>query len=424
MSWRFAVGAALLLGAGATGCTSCTKSPDPGAVAALTDAAPVTPPTPPTKDALMRQAARDAQAAMNEPGDGGGPFVPTPAQRVLFRSFAASMASGRVATRAKQYDAARAEFTRAVEALPTDARARGERGYAALLAGDLDAASEDLEAARALGALPEVEAQIWFNLGLVREKKGEAEAARAAFANADAILPSAAAAAKLVGKSRCTAEKSLFDAKRSLPRVVGFRGAYKAILGDEQTTPTTEAAAKTEVCTHTNGPGENVPGACDDGAGPWSVTRDYMMYTQSEATIFPLGDGKMLVDTGTRVGGWPAHCTGDTSIGGSFVGDFVQTSLTFGGTMSVMVTEMGDAGDEWLGESGSACKNGYGSVTDDFYDRTGRHLVHLVRSVAPDKNSPDVALKTVGSTIVLAGGGCNETIDLTQLPKPPKAPTR
>jgi hypothetical protein len=418
MMWRAASACALLLGAGVAGCSSCSKPRDPGATS-TTDAA--------QSDAAQASAVHDAarvqgthDGAVVEKGDGGGPFVPTPEQRVLFRSYAAAMTAGRVATRAKQYDVANTEFSRAIEAVPKDARARGERGYASLLAGELDAALEDLEAARALGALPEVEAQIWFNLGLVREKKGEPEAARAAFANADAIRPSAAAAAKLVGKSRCTAEKGLFDKKRSLPRVVGFRGAHKAILGDNEPTPDTEAAAKTEVCTHSNGAGDNAPGACDVGSGPWTVTRDYMQYTENAATIFPLGDGKMLVDTGTRVGGWPAHCTGASSIEGSFAGDFAHTVLERDGTQSVMIAEMGDAGDEWLGE-GQACKDGYGSVTDDFFDRTGRHLVHLVRTIAPAKSHPDVTLTIVGSTIVLAGGGCNETIDLAQLPK---APTR
>ncbi|MDB4995506.1 MAG: hypothetical protein JWM74_2938 [Myxococcaceae bacterium] len=417
MMWRAATAGALLFGASLAGCSSCSKPSDPGAAAGDASVA-----TTVSADAATTTKAQDASAhaVAIEKGDGGGPFVPTQEQRVRFRSYAAAMKAGRLATRDKRYDVAKAEFSRAIEAVPKDARARGERGYASLLAGELDEALEDLEAARALGALPEVEAQIWFNLGLVREKKAEPEAARAAFANADAIRPSAATAAKLVGKSRCTAEKGLFDKKRTLPRVVGFRGAHKAILGDELVTPDTEAAAKLEVCTHSNGAGNNAPGACDMPNGPWSVTRDYMLYTENAATIFPLGDGKMLVDPGTRVGGWPAHCTGASSIDGSFAGDFVHTVFERDGTQSVMIAEMGDAGDEWLGE-GQACKDGYGSVTDDFYDRTGRHLVHLVRTTAPSKSNPDVTLTIVGSTIVLAGGGCNEAIDLAQLPK---APTR
>ncbi len=136
------------------------------------------------------------------------PKAPTPAAlaedpkaRAAYR---AGMRTGRKATDARQWSAAIAGFDQALAAKPGDARAFGERGFARLLDGtDLDGASRDLD--RAAGGTKDTKllSSIWFNRGLIDEKRGNEINATAAFVVANALRPTAAAKAKLAGKSTC-----------------------------------------------------------------------------------------------------------------------------------------------------------------------------------------------------------------------------
>ncbi|MEZ4466806.1 MAG: hypothetical protein R3F60_01425 [bacterium] len=110
----------------------------------------------------------------------------------------ALLAAGRKATSEKRYPEALAAFDRILTLDATHARARGERGYARLAAGDLDGADADFTQAIAdAGGDAKVQAAAWFNKGLVAEKRGDAAAARAAFQQAHTLRPSKATASKL-----------------------------------------------------------------------------------------------------------------------------------------------------------------------------------------------------------------------------------
>lgn len=127
-----------------------------------------------------------------------------PAVRAAYRK---GMRAGRKATDAKRYAAAIAGFDAALAAKPNDARALGERGYARLLAGtDLDAAMRDLDASAGGTKNQKHLSTIWFNRGLIHEKRGDAANATASFAIANLMRPTKAAAAKLAGKTVCPVE--------------------------------------------------------------------------------------------------------------------------------------------------------------------------------------------------------------------------
>ena len=108
------------------------------------------------------------------------------------------LATGRKATSEKRYPEALAAFDRVLAMDAGHARARGERGYARLRAGDLAGADADFTQAIAdAGSDVKVQAAAWFNKGLVAETRGDAAAARAAFQQAHALRPSKATAGKL-----------------------------------------------------------------------------------------------------------------------------------------------------------------------------------------------------------------------------------
>jgi hypothetical protein len=161
--------------------------------------------------------------------------------RVAYRE---AMTKGRKATDAKKYVVAIAGFDAALAAKPGDPRALAERGYARLLEGkDLDAASRDLDLAVGATKDPKLLSMIWFNRGLVEEKRGKPDNARAAFQIANTLRPTAAAAAKLAGKAACPAiverEVTVIDH----PPVVAadWRELYKQVASDDDDVPATTA---------------------------------------------------------------------------------------------------------------------------------------------------------------------------------------
>ena len=94
------------------------------------------------------------------------------------KAFWAAIQEGRKQTAGKDYAAAVAQFDAALAQLPDHPRALAGRGYARLLAGELDAAEADLRKALTHPGTAKVEAAIEFNLGLVAEKRGEADEAK------------------------------------------------------------------------------------------------------------------------------------------------------------------------------------------------------------------------------------------------------
>jgi hypothetical protein len=94
---------------------------------------------------------------------------------------------GRKLTIAKDYAKAIAAFDAALKLDPNAASGFSGRGYARLLAGDLAKAKADLDAALTRDARPEFQAAVYFNLGLLAEKKGDAAAAKAAYERSNSL---------------------------------------------------------------------------------------------------------------------------------------------------------------------------------------------------------------------------------------------
>ena len=130
--------------------------------------------------------------------------APPPEDPKARAAYRAGMRKGRKATDAKKWAEAIDGFNAALAAKPADARALGERGFARLLEGkDLAVASADLDQAAKGTKDPKLLSQIWFNRGLIEEKRGNELNATAAFVVANSLRPTAAAKAKIAGKAEC-----------------------------------------------------------------------------------------------------------------------------------------------------------------------------------------------------------------------------
>jgi tetratricopeptide (TPR) repeat protein len=121
-----------------------------------------------------------------------------PAER---RAYAAALREGRKHTLAKNYPAAITAFTQALKAVPEDGRAYSERGYARYLAGDYDAADDDLEVAVAAidGDDKKLLAQVEFNLGLVNDASEHKGVAAGHFHRSYDLNPTDAARKRMGG---------------------------------------------------------------------------------------------------------------------------------------------------------------------------------------------------------------------------------
>ena len=125
------------------------------------------------------------------------PKPPTDEDKARSAKYHAAMTRGRKLTDAKKYDNAIKAFDEAIEAKKGDARAVSERGFARLLAGDLRGASEDFDDAASASKDSRLLSQIWFNRGLVDEKRDQPDNARVDFYLANKMHPTDAAKRKL-----------------------------------------------------------------------------------------------------------------------------------------------------------------------------------------------------------------------------------
>jgi hypothetical protein len=331
--------------------------------------------------------------------------------------FLAAMAKGRAAATKRDYFTAIRAFDDAVKHAPHDAQPLGERGYVKYLSNDMKGARTDLEAARALGASPKTMAAIWFNLGLVRERQGDTEGARAAFANSESISHSKAAEDEIAGLSSCTAD--ITPGGDDLQKAANWRETAILLQIDPQ--PQNEKSAKDAVCifsTTADGSGDE-HGVCD-GPSPWLVAHDHSFYFARAHVLYPSQskNSKLLVDDVGMIGSWPAHCTGEADASGKIIGHYGWTTKTFDGREGVMFAPGDDtSGAVSLTDMGDVkCGDAPGSVDDTFYDlKTGAALVGIRRPIAASSSEPLVKLDVSGSTIRITQAGCDTTIDLDTL---------
>ena len=169
-----------------------------------------------------------------------------PIDKAASKAYGEGLKKGRKETLAKNYDAAIAAFDSALKAIPGDARALSERGYAKLLANKLPAAHEDFVQAEASTKDAKLLGQIHYNHGLVAEKLGHAEEAKASFVRSNTLAPSKAAAAK-AGANTCTATIEIGPGKTQVVKdSLALYEALRAIHQGENKLAS-EAEAKTRL---------------------------------------------------------------------------------------------------------------------------------------------------------------------------------
>ncbi|WP_437605832.1 hypothetical protein WMF20_32855 [Sorangium sp. So ce834] len=372
------------------------------AVAGCRDAPqrPVAERAPPVAESAPPAAASSA-AAVASASSAAQPAPPSPGARPLtekekqaLAASKAALARGRLATKARDFGAAIRAFTEALAADPSDARALAERGFAHLGDGDSDAAEADFAAALSGAGDPELRSQIWFNLGLLRDKAGDAEAARVAYANAHALKPSPATRGKLAGRSTCAVEVR----KTGLEHAALVTGWIELLdrVGHDGEAPgevTTEAAARARLC----GPdGKSASDGPCAGDPPWTFPREYATYTYfRNHVVFPRKPGGFVVANGGHSGGWPARCHGMRSVSGAIKGDLLVVEGYFDGTGAVFD---GEPNEE------QRCRDGVSHREQTFYDaRTGRAVVALRWPVGSE-----ASVTVEGGHVVVSGAGCNE----------------
>ncbi|WP_437275402.1 tetratricopeptide repeat protein [Sorangium sp. So ce375] len=333
------------------------------------------------------------------------PVVPAPSARPLtdkekqaLATYKAALARGRLATKKGDFDAATRAFTEALAADPSDPRALAERGFVHLNGGNNNEAWGDFDSALAGAGDPELRSQIWFNFGLLRDRTGDAEAARVAYANAHLLKPSAATRGKLAGRSTCTVEVRKADLENA--ELVKDWFELLARVGPAEEAPgdaTSEAAARERVCNPDVRWPHHSPCAGDP---PWVIPRDYMMYVyHTNHVVFPRKPEGFLVVNGGHSGGWPARCQGTRSVSGSVEGDLLVVEGAFDGAGAVIDGELSDE---------THCRDGVSYRERTFYDvRTGRAMVALRWSAGSEAD-----VKVQGGQVVVSGGGCNERFRL------------
>ncbi|HEX7664648.1 MAG TPA: hypothetical protein VF407_09060, partial [Polyangiaceae bacterium] len=285
----------------ALGLVACKKDPPPPA--------PVTTPVP--SASTKTATAKNTDAGALDPAA----LAKANAEHAAYLS---ALANGRKLAAQKKSKEAIAAFEEAAKHEPTSAQAWGEAGYARFLAGDLTGAEDDLEKARDCGAAPKLAAQIWYNLGLVREKELDQEGARSAWVISRSLSPTKAVIAKIGNEPECVAEIAYVHAEFDLQQATSWQDAATKLDIGTDVLPKDEDGWKHAVCTtaYSFDPSSWTHDACD-GPAPWTVTRDYLTFTAATNVIFPGPGTNLFLSPVERTGGWPAHCNGLATLEGS-----------------------------------------------------------------------------------------------------------
>jgi tetratricopeptide (TPR) repeat protein len=176
------------------------------------------------------------------------------------REFLAALGRGRKATSAKDYQAAADAYRRALEIRPFDARALGEQGFALLQSNDLNGAEFSFRMAEGRAPEPLVSAQIFYNQGLVAEKRGDLEGATLAFARSLATHKTSAAEKKTKQLAASTCTAAFLRLSDSLEHYENWRGLHSKLRGGKAPASDQEAMTDLEVssCTPACAVGDNM----------------------------------------------------------------------------------------------------------------------------------------------------------------------
>jgi len=391
------------------------QSAAPGSQPAVTKAEPVAAPTTPA--AATPAVPAVPKVAVNDKKE-QGPALASGERRKLEeqhdpvkrKAFWAAIQQGRKLTASKDYTGAVASFDAALMQIPEHPRALSGRGYARLLAGELDAAEADLRKASAAPGTAKIESAIEFNLGLLAEKRGDNEGARRRFAVANTLRPSKAAADKLAGAATCPAEVVYEDGSELY---TDFADLWGRLLKDEvvsaEPRPADEKAARAAVCNSDAVNGEVLanPDACT-GTDPWLVTheRDWQWV---HYVIETADAGQWRVyEVGT--GGF-ARCgqrdkltitRGEVTV--------VHRETGYGMVVDVMEGKDGEIVDcDGDAECFTACGEDEVEVVDYLISPLNPDAIRISRSALAG-----VQVVVKGMEVRLQGGGCDQVVALAK----------
>lgn len=184
------------------------------------------------------------------------------AERARLAAYQKALGDGRRATKAAKFKEAATAFDAALVARPDDSRAYAERGYAAYLAKSYGRAEDDLSRAAQGTDNRQLRAQVFYNLGLVREARGRD--GTSAFALSNFLHKTAAAQKKLTGKETCPIEverNPQSDEPVQYRDWLAFYTEYRDAFLHGDTKPEANAAARQLLCG---------TAGCE-GTGPWLI---------------------------------------------------------------------------------------------------------------------------------------------------------
>jgi len=314
--------------------------------------------------------------------------------------------------------------------VPGEARATGERGYAELLAHQDAAAGKDLRTALAAAHDGKLQAQLWYNLGLLTEQDGDLDGARRAYARSNQLHATRAAASKIASGPVCLAEiardpkaaAALLEIDTPIATVATFHSwseVYRAladpddVCDQDATPPKDDAEAKKRLC------GED---GCQ-GAAPWDVAAG--CDTLRSSVVIPQGTDLQVYEN-------------------LAVSSNAQEFLCYGGRAATYADHTADGmhvhaidldqqmysfcdDDDCSDGSSHDCDITY-FVGDYYFDASGHIDLYVQRSLIdgsvdtqlhpgeqpeqpdPAHEHPEVTLSAAPDGVRLAGGGCDQTL--------------
>jgi hypothetical protein len=366
----------------------CSAEPRPRPVP-LIQVGPTTAPALPPAPIAASTVAADAGYSKETPGH--------EAQRKRLAAYTKARARGKELLAGGDAQAAIAAFDEAREAIPYDVAVLDDEGTAELAAGRVDQARTALVLARTFVENDAFGAQVWLHLGMVEERAGAAEEARAAYAMSLWIAPSAEATAKLAGRSRCTASIQT----RPAPAMELARWSLLEKAGIHS------------------------PGPCDQPC---------VMYVPAEYDSQKL---MLFVPRGPGVLVWPdlGEMTSDRCPRGAR-GDLVAKSTPLHVAIDANAPELWslcqDAEDHDVPCTSPladpekllrGCFGHYTTHVDRFFDaRAKRQVLSVVQLVydplGDEDKPPPIAVTVDGGAVRIEGRGCDEAIPLASLGKP------
>ena len=256
--------------------------------------------------------------------------------------------------------------------------------------------AEDLEAGAKEGD-PELEAQAWYNLALLRARQGRAEAERAALARSLLVRDHASVRAKLGARPACAAEVDSFGG----PEVVtGWVEVCRTLGLCQEKDAVSEADARRRSCLTCSGTadGPDESHGCE-GEGPWESTFGYSLYAMQQAWIAPAGNNRFFV-ANDRTGSWYSICRGSGSSQWQSEGKFAVQKLTRERLKDVPGRPIPQAHPD----DGVCLALPSVTTTAVFELATARALGAVT---AVDHHGVKVELDAARSRLALSGGGCD-----------------